>query len=183
MYENQVQNKPTAAYILSLLGGIFGLLGSLVIIAVGVFAYSALNSYDGYYYGNSLGLGLFGWGWATLIGLGAWVFIASALIIIFASKLKANPLEHSKWGALILVFSIIGLGGGLLALIGGILALVYKPILVGAQPQYGPPQQQYGPPPQAYTQPTQPITQICPQCGRIVQDNVRFCPNCGKQLN
>jgi hypothetical protein len=72
------------------------------------------------------------------------MLITSVLIIVFASKLKAHPLEHSKWGALILVFSIIGLGG-LFGLIGGILALAYKPILVGAQPQYGAPQQQYGP--------------------------------------
>lgn len=149
MYENQVQNKPTAAYILSLLGGIFGLLGSLAIIVVGAIAYSALNSID-YYNGGFANFGMFGWGWGTLIGLGAWVFIASILIIIFASKLKANPLEHTKWGALIRVFSIIGLGGGLLALIGGILALVYKPILVGAQQPYGQPQQ-YGPPQTGYT--------------------------------
>jgi hypothetical protein len=117
------------------------------------------------------------------------MLITSILIIVFAGKLKANPLEHSKWGALILIFSIIGVGG-LLGLIGGILALVYKPILVGAQPQYGAPQQQYGPPPQSYGPPPQqqygqqqPITRICPNCGRVVQENLRFCPNCGKQLN
>jgi len=190
MYQNQVQNKPTAAYILSLLGGILGLLASLAFIAFGALAYWTLGSID-YYYGGSLDYGLFGWGWATLIGFGAWMLITSILIIVFAGKLKANPLEHTKWGALILIFSIIGLGG-LLAFIGGILALVYKPILVGATQQYAPPQQQYGPPPQqpVYTQPPpqqnwgqQPITRICPQCGRVVQENLRFCPNCGKQLN
>ena len=178
MHENRVQNKPTAAYILSLLGGIFGLIGSVAFIALGAWVYSSISSSD-YYYGGSLNLGLFGWGWATFIGLGVWVFIASILIIIFAYKLNANPLEHSKWGAFILVFSIIGLSGGLLALIGGILALIYKPILVGEQPQYGQP-----PPQQAYMQPpTQPMTRVCPQCGRIVQVNERFCPNCGKQLD
>ncbi len=187
MYQNQVQNKPTAAYIISLLGGIFGLLASLAFIAFGALAYSALNSID-YYYGSA-DYGAFGWGWVTLVGLGAWMLITSILIIVFAGKLKANPLEHSKWGALILIFSIIGLGG-LFGFIGGILALIYKPILVGAPQQYAP-QQQYGPPPQqAYAQPPpqqnygqQPITRICPQCGRVVQENLKFCPNCGKQLN
>lgn len=184
MYQNQVQNKPTAAYILSLLGGIFGLLASLVFIALGAVAYAAFSSID-YYYGGYADYGAFGWGWATLIGIGVWVLIASILIIVFAGKLKAHPLEHTKWGALILIFSIIGLGGGLLAFIGGILALVYKPILVGAPQQYGPPPQRA-----AYTQPPpqqnwgqQPITRICPQCGRVVQENLKFCPNCGKQLN
>lgn len=74
------------------------------------------------------------------------MLITSILIIVFAGKLKANPMEHTKWGALILIFSIIGLGG-LFGFIGGILALIYKPILVGAPQQYGPPQQA------AYTQP------------------------------
>ena len=38
--QNQVQNKPTAAYVLSLLGGIIGLLASLALIALGAFAYA-----------------------------------------------------------------------------------------------------------------------------------------------
>jgi len=176
--QGQVQNKPTAAYWLSMIGGIIGLLASLLVVALGAIAYSTLSSVD-YIYAVDSGI------WTFYVGLGAWMFITSILIIVFASKLKAHPLEHSKWGALILVFSIIGLGG-LFGLIGGILALVYKPILVGAQPQYGPPQQQYGPPPPqaAYAQPPpQSITRICPQCGRVVQENVKFCPNCGKQLN
>ncbi|MGD0070827.1 MAG: zinc-ribbon domain-containing protein [Candidatus Bathyarchaeia archaeon] len=169
--QNQVQNKPTAAYVLSLIGGIFGLLISLAFIALGVIAYMALSPsyYYSPYYGYS---GIFGLDYAILIGLGAWMLITSILIIVFASKLKANPMEHSKWGALIIVFSIIGLGG-LFGIIGGILALVYKPVIAGA------PQQ---PPPQAYG-PQQPITRICPQCGRVVNENVKFCPNCGKQLN
>jgi Protein of unknown function (DUF4064)/zinc-ribbon domain len=183
MSQNQVQNKPTAAYVLSLIGGIIGLLGSIALIVLGALAYIALDAYSGYYYGYDA-YGALGWGSAIYIGFGAWMLITSILIIIFASKLKANPLEHSKWGALILVFSIIGVGG-LLGLIGGILALVYKPILVGAAPQYAPQQPYYGPPPQqtAYPPPQQqPATRVCPQCGRIVQANERFCPNCGKQL-
>jgi hypothetical protein len=176
MYQqNQVQNKPTAAYILSLIGGIIGLLASLALILLGALAYIGLSSFTDYY--GDYTYGSLGWGWTLYIGLGAWMLITSILIIVFASKLKANPLEHSKWGALILIFSIIGVGG-LLGLIGGILALVYKPILAGA------PQQQYVPPPQQpyYAPPQQQATRVCPQCGRIVQANERFCPNCGKQL-
>jgi hypothetical protein len=187
--QQQVQNKPTAAYVLSLLGGIIGLLAAIALIAIGALAYIALGAYTDYYSGYDV-YGALGWGWTIYIGFGAWMLITSILIIVFAGKLKSHPMEHSKWGALILVFSIIGVGG-LLGFIGGILALVYKPILVGApqqygQPQaYGPPQQAaYGPPPQQqWGQPQQPITRICPQCGRVVQENLKFCPNCGKQLN
>jgi hypothetical protein len=120
--ENQVQNKPIAAYVLSLIGGILGLIGSITLIALGAMAHVANNSFTGIFGTYTP----FGWGWSLLIGLGAWMLISSILIIVFATKLNANPLEHTKWGALILAFSIIGLGIGLLGIIGGILALVYK---------------------------------------------------------
>ncbi len=168
MYPNQVQNQPTAAYWLSMIGGILGLLGGILLIVAGAV----------------VGAVTFGFGFAVIGGLGIWITLCSAIVIYAATKLKSEPLEHSKWGAIILVLSLIG-SWSILNFIGGILALVYKPILVGAQPQYGAPQQQYGPPPQAaYTQqpPSQQITQVCPQCGRIVPNNVSFCPNCGKQL-
>jgi len=150
-----------------MIGGILGLLGGLLLIFAGAV----------------VGVFTFGFGFAVIGGLGIWLTICSAVVIFAASKLKSEPLQHSKWGAIILVFSIIG-GWSLLDFIGGILALVYKPILVGAQPQYGPPQQQYGPPQQTVYAPPQqqPATRVCPQCGRIVQANERFCPNCGKQL-
>ncbi len=168
--ENQVRNKPTAAYILSLIGGVFGLISGLVLIGLGAIA----------------GVFTFGFGFALIGGIGIWIMICSLIVIIAASKLNSEPLEHSKWGAIILVFSLIG-SWSILNLIGGILALVYKPELVSSQQQYGT-QQQYGyPPQQGYPQPQQsnmqqPMTRVCPQCGRIVQANERFCPNCGRQL-
>ena len=171
------QNQPTTAYWLSIIGGILGILGSIALFAFGLLVYSAYNNVLGYY-GNYYYNGMFfGWGWSIFIGLGIWTLISSIMIIIFAIKLKANPLEHTKWGTLILVFSIIGLGGGILALIGGILALVYKPTLPGTAQQYNPPPQKYAPPPQ------KTATVACPQCGRIIDANQKFCLNCGKQLN
>ena len=159
--QNQVQNQPTAAYWLSIIGGILGVLGAIFLIG----------------FGAVVGAFTFGFGFAFLGGLGIWILICSIVVIVAAQRLKANPLEHSKWGAIILIFSIIG-GWSILDFIGGILALIYTPILAGA------PQQQYGPPPQQpyYGPPQQQATRVCPQCGRIVQANERFCPNCGKQL-
>lgn len=175
-----------------MIGGILGVLGSIGLIGYGVWIYVTLSQYIGYYddyYGDYFGL--FGWSWTIMLGVGIWVMIASILVIVFAKKLMAYPMEHSKWGALILIFSIIG-SLNIIALIGGILALTYKPIPAAGQP-YGYPQQpQYGyPPPQPYaSQPqyapqgqTQNITRICPQCGRVVNETVKFCPHCGKQLN
>lgn len=185
MYQqNQVVNKPTAAYILSLLGGIIGLLVGIAFLAFGAFAFIALGEYSGYYgFYDYDYLGAFGFGWTILLGIGAWMLITSILIIVFARKLNAEPLLHSKYGAIILVLSIIGVGG-ILGLIGGILALVYKPQFAGAAPQYAPqyappPQGVYAPPPQQQYQ--QQIAHNCPQCGTMVQPGVRFCPNCGRQ--
>ncbi len=184
MYQGQVQNKPTAAYLLTMIGGIIGLLAAIyVTIVMGLLAYLTIASEIWGYVDYTF---TFIW-----IGLGLWMFITSILLIIFARKLNSDPMQHSKYGMYIIILSILGLGG-ILGLIGGILALVYKPIPVGATPQYAPQQPYYGPPPQqtAYQQPQQawpqqqqPITRICPQCGRVVQENLRFCPNCGKQLN
>ncbi len=108
--------------------------------------------------------------------------VCSIIVMVAASKLKANPLEHTKWGAIILVFSIIG-GWSILDFIGGILALIYNPIPANAAPtQYAPPQQPYyGPPAQQVAY--QPQAHACPQCGNMVQSGVRFCPNCGRQQN
>ncbi|MBE3116174.1 zinc ribbon domain-containing protein [Candidatus Bathyarchaeota archaeon] len=47
-------------------------------------------------------------------------------------------------------------------------------------------QQGYAPQPYPQQPPPQyqaPASRICTQCGRAVQENIRFCPNCGKQLN
>jgi hypothetical protein len=144
MYYNQpvqVQEKPTAAYYLSLIGGIIGLIIGIILL---------------------------------LIIIGIWIIIASIIVIVGAQRLMQEPMEHTKWGTIILVFSILG-GGTLLGLIGGILALVYKPIPVGTATFA----QSYAP----YGRPQQPITRICPQCGRVINENVKFCPHCGKQLS
>jgi uncharacterized membrane protein YqgA involved in biofilm formation len=159
---NQVENKPTAAYILSLLGGIFGILGSLAFIGFGALAYVSYTESYSYYYGYSYYDSMFGWSWATLLGFGVWMLITSILLIVFAGKLKANPMEHTKWGVLILIFSIIGVGG-LLGIIGGILALVYKPRFATGYPQqqgYAPQGYQQQPYQQQYQQQQQPITKI-----------------------
>jgi hypothetical protein len=195
MNNQTVQNRPTAAYYVSLIGGILGVLVSFFyIIVYGLFA---AVTYDAYYYVESVEALIM-----VPIAIGIWILIASIIVIYAARKLNANPLEHTKWGAVILVFGIIGLGS-ILALIGGILALIYKPIPSGAAPQYQqygyapqpqpqqsyvqtqpyyPPQPTAAPAPQRTQQAQQIITRICPQCGRVIDETVKFCPHCGKSL-
>lgn len=164
---NQVQNQPTTAYTLSLIGGIFGILLGLLIIVLGAV----------------IGVFTFGLGFGILGGIGIWSLISSVLVINFAHKLKENPTEHSKWGALTLVFSIIGIMGVLgavFAFIGGILAIVYNPAPANQPPYTAAQQPYYAPAPQPASY-QQPQKNFCPQCGTQLQANARFCPNCGKQ--
>ena len=130
MSNQPAQKKPTAAYIFSLLGGLFG----IILLLIGL-----------------VGISLNGSSSLSTVGLVVWMLIASILIIVFADKLNKNPLEHSKWGALIVVFSILSIFG-LFAFIGGILALIFKPNFASQYAQGPFPPQTYGPPPQYYPQ-------------------------------
>lgn len=131
--------KPTVAFILSLIGGVFILLrgGMMSMRSYGfsgmMNAYWGYGMMNGYRWGISPGFGMMGWyGFGGLFGLASVIF--GVVIIIGSLMLYNNPAQHSKWGLMILVFSLlsifgagIGLGIGLiLSLIGGILALTWK---------------------------------------------------------
>jgi nitric oxide reductase large subunit len=158
--ENQaVQDKPTAAFVLSLIGGIIGLIVGFVLIGIALSINASSYYYYGYYYNSSVGL---------FLGFGVWTLITSIIVIVAASQLHSDPRSHTRWGIVILVSSIIGLGWWLLGIIGGIMALVYKPEA---------PLSRAPPPP-----PMQAVTRICPECGRVLSEDVKFCPYCGKEL-
>jgi hypothetical protein len=85
-------------------------------------------------YGETLGMGL------GMVGLGFSVMgvlgLIFGVVVIFAAiMLNSKPEQHTMWGSLIVLFSVLsifgsamGFGIGLiLALIGGILALTWKP--------------------------------------------------------
>jgi hypothetical protein len=89
-----------------------------------------MNGYDGFGYGMMGGLG-FGFGLSGVLGL-----VFGLIVIISALKLNSHPHEHTTWGVLILVFSVVSVFGSmmggfgigmLLGLIGGILAITWKP--------------------------------------------------------
>jgi hypothetical protein len=148
--------KPTAAFILSLIGGIFILLWGLVLFAVGV----AIS--------NST-LGVFG---GDVLIVGGVEIVCGLIVMIAGILLYVNPEQHSMFGVLVLVFSIVslvGLGGLLLgfilALIGGILGITHKP---------NPPA-----PTVVYVQPQR----FCSKCGRAAGPGVQFCAFCGNPLS
>ena len=128
------KEKPTAAFILSLIGGIFILLGGGMASMLG---YWLLGAYRGGGYGmmgrgfGRMGRFSYGFGLLGLVGL-----VFGITVIISALMLNSKPEQHSTWGTLIIIFSALsifgsmmgGFGIGLiLGLVGGILAITWKP--------------------------------------------------------
>ena len=147
------EKAPTAAFVLSLIGGIIVLIAGIVVAAVGAVLTFFLGGIGGVF-------GLLGVLWGILT-------------IVSAAMLHARPAQHQTWGALIVVFSLLswfGSFGGavvgfVLGLIGGILGIVWHPA---------------GSPPAQMTQTS--MTRTCLNCGRTVNQDAKFCPNCGKAL-
>jgi hypothetical protein len=119
---NSSNEKPTAAFVLSLVGAIFVFIGGLAIVALG----AILNQFGG---GILAGFGLIGVVWGVLM-------LAGGILLYL------KPAQHQGWGALILIGSILswfGALGGifigfLLGLIGGILGIAWKPNAITPNP-------------------------------------------------
>ncbi len=181
-----MEEKPTAAFVLSLIAGIFILLGGLVIAALGALLAS-------FFFGVGIVL--------AIIGLAFGI-----IVLVGAIMLYMQPEQHVTWGVIILVFSILSiftaLGGffiGLiLGIIGGALAISWKPqqmMMPGYPPGYPAPYGQYAyaqpyaqppaPPPSAAPPGTSPPQAgarpavFCRNCGASVTPGAPFCGNCG----
>jgi|SRR3972149_1031302 len=122
------QETHGAALALSLIGGTLILIGGIVSLI-------AFLS-GGYGYGYGYG-GMMSGFWGMMSGGGGLWFIgliAGIAVIIGALMLNAQPAEHTTWGTLILIFSIVsffGMGGffigAILGVAGGALALSWRP--------------------------------------------------------
>ncbi|MDA4126068.1 MAG: zinc ribbon domain-containing protein [Thaumarchaeota archaeon] len=154
-------DRPTAAFVLSLIGGIITLiLGSIA--------------------GAGFAAGLFGLGTASLsVAIGAAIIflvvglICGILIIVGAVLQYSEDKSRVRTGSIVvLVFTLVGIPftffgliiGGIMSIIGAVLGFTWKPSTMVMPP----------------AQPT--ITRICPNCGRVVAEDTKFCPNCGKSL-
>ncbi len=114
--------KPTAALVLSLIGGILILIGGIgtLWLAGQVGGLTALNPLAGIM--------------GSLVAVGGAVGVVFGIIIMaLGALLWKKPNKHVAFGVVILALSIISLidGGGfilgfILGLVGGILALVWK---------------------------------------------------------
>jgi len=144
MPENE---KPTIAFILSLIGGVFILLGGGMMSMLGMMGSYGFGGMMNGYWGNS-GYGMMNGYWSNpgygmmgrfgvafgILGLVGALF--GIIVIISALMLYNHPADHSKWSIVILIFSILsifgsamgGFGVGLiLGVLGGVFALTWKP--------------------------------------------------------
>lgn len=162
--------------VLSLIGGIFVLIGGAIIAAVGGFLAS---------------LTVIGGGFVLAFGIVGVVF--GIIMIIGAVMMYSNPQSHTMWGVIVLVLSILSwvfAAGGifigfLLGLIGGILALTFKPsmgpAMMPGQPMGSYPTGAMGP--MGTTPP--PMGQMgmtCKNCGASIPAGATRCPSCGASL-
>jgi hypothetical protein len=121
----QTYEKPTTAFIVSLIGGIFVLLGGVVWAAIGtVVAIFTLG-----------------------VGFLLYVFLLFGITIIAGSvALNNNPRSAHAWGIVIIILGIISLFGvitalgGIISIAGGAVALSWNPSMQGPPP---PPPSQY----------------------------------------
>lgn len=171
---------PSTAYLLSLIGGIFIILGGIVdLIGAAIVSSVALN----------LGVSAGGVE-ALLIGLGLVGLVMGILVLYGAFQLKGRPATAHTWGILIVVFSLLSWIGGagfiiglLLGLVGGIMAIVWKPpapTVPYGQPMssgstFGQPVYPPAPPPP----PPGGSPAFCQFCGTAIPSGAKFCPKCG----
>ncbi|MGQ0798129.1 MAG: DUF6114 domain-containing protein [Methanobacteriota archaeon] len=125
--------KPTAAAVLSIVGGVFILLFGIAVLA--------LASIVGGIFG---GLGAPVDPTAILVALALPSIVIGIVVIALGALMLMKPTTARILGVVVLVLSIVSfffgggfLLGGILALIGGILGIVFKPTMM--QPMMAPP--------------------------------------------
>ena len=135
--------KPTAGFVLSLIGGIIIFLVGLAIIAIAAMV-NAIAGSSGVPFPTFSPLTM---GLETIGIIGA---VTGLLVIVGGVMMYVRPQQHAIWGVLVLVISIVSiLGGGgfilglILGLVGGILGIVFKPspAMAMAPPMAPPPTQ------------------------------------------
>jgi len=131
------EDRPTLAFLLSLISGIFIIMGGLTTTAMmGLF----------WWMGHHWGAGIWRWGWmgghmagifssGIFLGLGLFGIVCGIAVLIGALMLNRDPKGHAKWGALVLAFSILSIVGAMggwlvglvLGVLGGALAISWEP--------------------------------------------------------
>ena len=118
-----VEERPYAAFVLSLVGGVLILVGGLLGL-----------TWLGWPMWGWWGMGMM-WGWMPgfLLVFSAISLVSGAAIVTAAYMLYNKPSQAQTWGTIVLVFAVVSLLsaggfiiGALLGIIGGLLALTWR---------------------------------------------------------
>jgi len=130
-----VEEKPTAAFVLSLLAGILIVVGagtSMIWFWSGGPTWGGVRGMMGMMGGMMTVMGFGGFGF--FLGMGALGLVSGIIVLLGAVMLHSQPHQAYTWGIIILVFSVLslfGMGGfivgSILGVVGGALALIWKP--------------------------------------------------------
>jgi len=138
--------KPTAAFVLSLIAGVFilvngALLGVAASFIAGFDMAGLISQYTPEYAGEVPSAAELAVASTVLYVLMAVGVIFGVIILLGAFMLYRNPMRKRAWGVVILVLSIISIvtGGGIfvgfiLGIVGGALALAWKPKIQATTP-------------------------------------------------
>ncbi|MGI0155875.1 MAG: DUF6114 domain-containing protein, partial [Thermoplasmata archaeon] len=160
-YGAPFEPKPTAAFVLSLIGGVLILLGGASELWLTV-------AHRGAFFAPPYSDGLVVLGLAG-IALGSIVVASSALLFLY-------PHDHVVYGVLILVLSVLSvisyagyLVGLVRGVVGGALAIAWAPVRWFSAG--------YGPGGWPYPSPSSPAVshRVCLKCGRLIGLESRFC--------
>jgi len=166
-------DKPTAAMVLSLIGGLFVIFGGAAL----AFAGSIIGSF------NVTGAASAS---NTVLALGIVGVIMGIIMVVGGFMMYAKPTSAKMWGVIVLILAIISwvtaIGGFfigfLLGLIGGILALTFKPTMApGAMP---PPMMSSSMP--MGSAPMGSMGMTCKNCGASIPAGATRCPSCGASV-
>lgn len=109
-----VEERPYAAFVLSLVGGVLILVGGLLGL-------------------TWLGWPMWGWMPGLLLAFSAVGLVSGAAIVTAAYMLYKKPSQAQTWGTIVLVFAAVSLLsaggfiiGALLGIVGGLLALTWR---------------------------------------------------------
>jgi hypothetical protein len=147
----------------------------------------------------------------SVIGLSiifsAYLIVCAIALIISALKFRSNPVGHSKWGIIILIFSLITVSPiavtltvtiaastgpiydasewfvsflAYIANIGSLLGIVGAYNALSFKPKLIVTGQPSAP---QYIAGQQIRRVVCPRCGLVMDEYVQFCPDCGNQMH
>jgi hypothetical protein len=129
--------RPTAAMILSIIGGVLMIVGGSMAFMMLSYNSDGLGMMSGF--GGMMGsyrgmMDDVGFPYAMMDGLMLLSLVSGILVIVGAVMIDIHPSQSRTWGIIVLIFSIIslvGMGGFLIGAVlgvtGGAIALSWKP--------------------------------------------------------